>query len=110
MTDIEKQIWIQTYSWHMASYQKRNECDGLSVIGLERCSQDAIENATDAVKAFRATQNQWITTETSQMLKALLDEVNTIKSEVDQKLQILEQFVAEFPSRWENLMGVRKSS
>jgi hypothetical protein len=98
MTDIEKQIWIQTYSWHMASYQKRKEFDVILTGELEQFSQEAIQKATNAVMAFRATQNQWITTETSQMLKALLDEVNTIKSEVDQKLQILEQFVAEFPS------------
>jgi hypothetical protein len=87
MTDIEKQIWIQVYSWHMASYQKRHECDGLSAVGLERCSEDAIENATDAVRAFRSTQNDWITTETSYMLKELLNEGNTAKPTVAQSQQ-----------------------
>jgi hypothetical protein len=88
MTDIEKQIWIQVYSWHMASYQKRNEFNPLTSHGLEVCSQDAIENATDVVRAFRATQNRWITTEASHMLKALLDEANAPKPSVAKSQQV----------------------
>jgi hypothetical protein len=88
MTDIEKQIWIQTYSWHMASYQKRKEFDVILTGELEQFSQEAIQKATNAVMAFRATQNDWITTETSQMLKALLDEANVSKSTVAKSQQV----------------------
>jgi hypothetical protein len=88
MTNVEKQIWIQVYSWHMASYQKRHDCDGLCVAGLEKFSEDAMQYATDAIRAFRATQNDWITTETSYMLKELLDEGNTAKPSVGQNQQV----------------------
>jgi Ser-tRNA(Ala) deacylase AlaX len=101
MTDIEKQIWVQVYSWHMASFQKRNDFDGLTVSGLQARSIDAIEQATDAVRAFRATQNNWITTETNYMLKELLDESNTTKYSIAQNQHTLNIPPIDFSPRWE---------
>lgn len=84
MTEVEKQIWLQVYSWHMASFQKRNDFDGLTASGLQARSVDAIEQATDAVVAFRGTQDQWITTESHYMLKGLLSESDLPKPSVAQ--------------------------
>lgn len=88
MTDVEKQIWLNVYSWHMASYQKRNECDGLCAANLQRSSIDAMESATEAVEAFRKTQNSWYTTETHLMLKGLLGESDPPKPSVAQSQQV----------------------
>lgn len=103
MTDIEKQIWVQVYSWHMASFQKRHDCDGLCVAGLGKYSEDAMEYATEVVMAFRATQNDWITTETSQMLKALLGKDDKPKLSVAQNQQALDELAVDFPPRWEKV-------
>ena len=87
MTDVEKMIFTQVYSWHMASYQKRHMDNGLGPADekvLRGRSEDAICEATDVVETFRKSQNDWYTTETAQMLKGLLAESDPPKPSVAQ--------------------------
>jgi hypothetical protein len=89
MTDVEKIIFTQVYSWHMASYQKRKQdSGGYENDQLCRESEEAISYATDAVETFRSSQNEWYTTETSMMLKGLLGESDPPKPSVAQSQQV----------------------
>lgn len=90
MTDVEKMIFTQVYSWHMASYQKRyaDHHEFLEYNKLLKRSEDAIQEASDVVEAFRATQNEWFTTETSMMLKGLLGESDPPKPTVGKSQQV----------------------
>lgn len=90
MTDVEKMIFTQVYSWHMASYQKRyaDHHEFLEYNKLLKRSEDAICEATEVVEVFRKSQNEWHTTETSMMLKGLLAESDSPKPSVSKSQQV----------------------
>ena len=77
MTSTEKRIWIQVYSWHMASHQKRvaDMCRGpVKDLALDRQSEYSMEEACRAVTAFRKTlepHKDWLTVAEVKMLGAL---------------------------------------
>lgn len=92
MTSTEKQIWIQVYSWHMASYEKRVADNGYGPAtgpAMERQSEYAMEEACRAITAFRKTTNplsQWLSAAEAEMVKGL-DKDDTKPSSVGCKRQ-----------------------
>lgn len=92
MTSTEKQIWIQVYSWHMASYEKRVADSGYGPAtgpAMERQSEYAMEEACRAVTAFRKTlkpRSRWLSDAEAEMLDAL-DQTNIDTPCVDCKRQ-----------------------
>jgi hypothetical protein len=77
MTDMEKTIWTNVYSWHMANFQKRFEFDTLPTDKDDYHCQESIDWADDAILALRRNQHH-LTDE----VKGMLFKSNTARTSV----------------------------